>query len=159
MALRPVSDPALLEQLNGVPAGQRTPGNIDLHNRPVVRNPDGSFSTVKTIGIGTDAGEVVIPTISDDGRTLSNEEAIDLYRRTGKNFGTFDTTDNATKFAQSLHEQQAQEYGGRRPVRDPAILARLNAPEPEKKTDWLRQAALLGRNVGEGVVGTFAAPN
>jgi hypothetical protein len=94
------------------PAGLRTPGNIDLHNRPIRRNPDGSFSTVKTIGIGTDAGEVVIPTISDDGRQMSEQEAIAQYRQTGKSFGVFDTPQNAATFAQSLHEQQAQEYGG-----------------------------------------------
>jgi hypothetical protein len=127
MALKPVNDPALLAELNGTaPAGLRSPGNIDLHNRPRVQNPDGSYSTVKTIGIGTDAGEVVIPTISDDGRTMSEREAIDQYRKTGKSFGVFDTPANATAFAQSLHEQQAQEYGGRRPVSDPAVLEQLN---------------------------------
>jgi hypothetical protein len=63
------------------------------------------------MSFGTDKGEVLVPRVSDDGRILSEKEAMDQYRQTGKHLGIFKTPEDATAYAKSLHEEQAKEYG------------------------------------------------
>lgn len=92
------------------PDGLIAPGNIDIHHRPVAHNPDGSISTVRSISVDEDGKSYLIPTVSPDGRVLSNKEAIDLFHRTGQNLGVFKTYQQADAYAQNLHNEQAQEY-------------------------------------------------
>lgn len=107
--------------------GLISPGNIDLSKRPVVKNPDGSISTVRSISFNQDGKEVLVPTVSPDGRILSNDEALDLYRKTGQNLGVFDSPASADAYAQSLHNQQSSMYA---PQQQSQQVAQ-NAPAPQ----------------------------
>lgn len=90
--------------------GQFGSGNIDLTNRPKVRNSDGSISTVRSMSANFDGQEVLLPTVSDDGRIMTDDEAIDQYRKTGRFLGKFSTVDEANSYADRLHQEQEQMY-------------------------------------------------
>lgn len=81
-------------------------GTINIFDRPVVQNADGTVSTVRTISFGTDEGEVLVPTIADDGTVMTDDEAIARYNETGQHLGIFKTPAEATKYAKALHDQQ-----------------------------------------------------
>jgi hypothetical protein len=87
------------------------PGNIDLNNRPVVKNANGSISTVSSMSIEADGKEYLIPTISKTGEKWTPEQAIANFRKTGEHLGAFKDVQSATKYAKELHEQQAKQYG------------------------------------------------
>lgn len=88
--------------------GMLEEGNIDMSTRPLVKNKDGSVSTVRSMSINEDGKEVLIPTVSDDGRILTEKQAIDLYHRTGRHLGKFSSVEAANKYAQKLHESEAK---------------------------------------------------
>ena len=95
--------------------GLVVPGNIDLNNRPVVKNPDGTISTVRSITVTTNDGRaLLLPTVSDDGRIMTNDQAIQQYRTTGRHLGLFLTEAHAVNYAQQLHQAQARLYANSR---------------------------------------------
>ena len=85
-------------------------GNIDLRIRPKVRNKDGSYSTVRTIGIEADGMFINIPTVIN-GEVVSDREAIQHYRRTGQHLGKFKTKRERDAAARALSKNQSQMYG------------------------------------------------
>ena len=54
--------------------------------------------------------EVLIPTVSDDGRIMSDNDAIKSYQSSGQHLGKFKTVDAANTYAQSLHQDQEKMY-------------------------------------------------
>ena len=89
--------------------GKTGKGNIDLWNRPVVKNKDGTISTVRSISIGVDNKTVLIPTVVN-GRVVDDKKAIDHYYKTGEHLGEFDSEEEADEYANRLHEAQEFYY-------------------------------------------------
>lgn len=85
-------------------------GNIDLKNRPVVKNQDGTISTVRSMSFRMGNTEILVPTVSDSGKILTENEAIKQYLDTGKHLGKFRTAEEATTFAKQLHNEQEKMY-------------------------------------------------
>lgn len=93
--------------------GQYGEGTIDLYDRPIYKNPDGTISTVASATIEIDGEFVLLPTIvrGEDGKAKSLktvEEIVEQYEKTGDYLGKFDTAEEAEKYAIKLH--YAQEY-------------------------------------------------
>lgn len=100
--------------------GMIEPGNIDLSARPRVYNPDGSISTVRSIGVNIDNQEVLIPTVKKDpfhpfgGHIMSNEDSERHYRKTGHHLGKFSSPRASDAYARGLHEDQDLQYRRKR---------------------------------------------
>jgi len=87
-------------------------GNIDIYNRPTVKNSDGSISTIRSISFNEDNKEILIPTVISN-KIVSDKEAIDYYHKTGEYLGKFDTIKEANKYAEELHIQQQKLYNNK----------------------------------------------
>ena len=89
------------------------PGNIDLDDRPIVRNSDGSYSTVDSITVGYDDYTVIIPTVVyEDGewRHVNRAEAEKHYLETGEHLGKYADENEADRVANQIHLDQAKQY-------------------------------------------------
>lgn len=95
--------------------GQVEPGTIDFKNLPVVHNPDGSVSTVRSMSFQDDSGlNILVPTVVR-GKVVSEKDAIDEYYKTGRHLGKFNDPMAADRYAQLLHEREADRVLGRKP--------------------------------------------
>lgn len=106
--------------------GMLKSGNINIHDRPRVPNPDGSISTVRSGSFelpdevatkyGLPKGSVVLlPTVlwnpdHKSGRIVTPREAFQHFLKTGENLGFFSSNDQADSYSKSLHNEQDQEY-------------------------------------------------
>lgn len=94
--------------------GMLAAGNIDLNARPNIDNGDGTHSSVYSMSSNVDGKEVLYPGVGDGttypARKLTQAEALDQYKKTGKNLGSFSTPQMADAYAKRLHLDQAK-YG------------------------------------------------
>lgn len=103
---------SLFDARYGLAEGLLAPGNINLSRRPRVRNADGSTSTIRSMSFEDDNGHnVLIPTVIEGRGIVPAEEAIKHYYQTGEHLGVFDSPKSADAYAESLHKQQAKQYG------------------------------------------------
>lgn len=93
-------------KISGGAAGMVEPGNVDLTNRPDVANADGTHSSVRSMSFEEGGQEILVPTVSEDGRIMSDDEAIAQYHKTGRHLGKFRSPREATAYASRLHDQQ-----------------------------------------------------
>lgn len=107
---------------DGIPIGKPTPfggtpgmiepGNIDLQHRPTVHNLEGTPSTVYSMSFNEDGKEILVPKVSDDGRILTDSQAIDEYHRSGSHMGKFTSPKAANAYAQKVHnDYESGKYG------------------------------------------------
>jgi hypothetical protein len=84
------------------PEGMREEGNINLAERQRRRNPDGTFSTLRSMSVGYPQGEVLMPTVAPNGWYMSPDQAMNQYQNTGQHLGIFGSPDQANIYAQML---------------------------------------------------------
>lgn len=93
-----------------MPKGLVVQGNINLNNRPVVHNADGSVSTELSFSREQDGLEVLVPRVVN-GKMLSEDAAWQHYLKTGEHMGKFDSPENADAYAGRVHNRQMQHSG------------------------------------------------
>lgn len=145
--------------------GLRQAGNIDLKSRPIVKNADGTISTVRSMSFEEDGMEVLVPTVSDDGRILGDDEAIALYHSSGKHLGKFERPEDASAYAEQLHDDQAKLYGEEE---QSAAWTGFNLPDagklpgnrsngPETWAEAFGNSVDASREVGQVIENTYAS--
>jgi hypothetical protein len=97
-------------------------GNLDLSNRPIIKNSDGSHSSEYSTSFEDEKGrEVLVPTIvngkflTPDGRKPKEGSAEEKamfkrawqhYLKTGENLGVFDSPGHADAAANLIHNRK-----------------------------------------------------
>jgi len=93
------------------PTEQNYNGTIDLNDRQVVHNEDGSISTEYSFSFWDNriGKEVLIPQVVN-GRIVSEQEAKNHYYETGEHLGMFDDWHDADEYSMMLHNRQNWKY-------------------------------------------------
>jgi hypothetical protein len=121
-------------------------GNIDLTQRPRVDRADGNVSTTLSMSFEEDGTEILVPTVSPDGKLMSDDEAVALYHKKGKFLGKFKDAESADNYADGLHKIQA------------AALERGNGEKPATRGEY-RTIAPEGKAKATAQIEAFVADN
>ena len=87
----------------GNPKGMTAPGNIDLRQLHSVKSPDGGWGTVYSSNNEVNGKETVYPGLVN-GHYLSDDAAYKNAEQTGRHLGQFSNPQDASNYAQKLHE-------------------------------------------------------
>lgn len=69
-----------------------------------MKNPAGGTSTVFSFSTNIDDKEYLLPRVTPDGRFLSEDDAVEEFKKTGLHLGAFSDPESATTYAKKLHE-------------------------------------------------------
>ena len=100
---------AMLLATTAATAKQLEPGNIDLQARHVLRNADGTISTVCTVIVEFDGVYVLLPLATPRG-IVTVERAAQEYISTGLHMGVYDELGGAEREAERIHTEQEEIY-------------------------------------------------
>lgn len=89
------------------PLGKR-PASQAWDGSPVVRNKDGTTSSVLSSSFSPEKGKEILIPLVWGGKILTPKQAEAMYRKTGKNFGTFRTPEEANAYGEWLHQREAK---------------------------------------------------
>lgn len=130
--------------------GLLTPGNLDLTNRLVIKNSDGTHSSEYSFSFEDDNGhEVLVPTVvngkflTPDGKKPKEGSAAEKemfkkaqqhYEQTGEHLGVFDTPGHADSYADAVHNRNQVSPDLQRPARFPTAVEMR--PDKNNKMAW-----------------------
>ena len=114
------------------PIGRYGKGNIDLNDRPQVKNSDGSISTVYSMTFNNDDGSaVLVPGVRKGlDRQMTPNEALAHYKKSGEYLGKFKSEAAANAYAEALHKSEAAKLVAK-PNQDGAAITVKNVIKPK----------------------------
>jgi hypothetical protein len=123
---------------NQLPAGMLAIPTIDLNNRPIIKNDDGTISSERSFSREVDGQEVLVPKIVD-GKEVSENEAWGHYIRTGQHLGVFDNAANADAYAEQIHSRPMKEKPSAGTPANVPPVSKLSVPPGDDYTGQLAE--------------------
>jgi hypothetical protein len=104
----PPTAPAVAEP----PKAEIEPSNIDPRKRPVVPDEEGN-AAVLAVKYKEGGNVVLVPTVTDEARVMSDAEAVKAYEATGKHLGKYRDEKAADAALEKMRQDRAAAYRAR----------------------------------------------